>query len=331
MTEYPSTSTLRHIGQGACGTVWAAPLGSTYTFAIKREDGVPERSLANDHIMHQKALKALSDSGARICVPRCHQYVSKDDSVWWDRHLGHFPPKHREPCNVLVTDRILPLSQSTRETLTNKYCPEKLKADIRSSEADRDCLIRPYLGRKRHRFACRNSRFTAFSLRNYPLYSDQIAELNLPATPYASIMAETLAMLYWTAHIDANDVEFVLAPPPPHTHQAGSQDTPAIIESPILGEHTIYLLDFDCCRDMPMDKAGVQQAVNAFYRNNPFFPRPGQALWEGFKTAFLQASMALFGEGESGARLPVLWVELVEEEAWKERARKEGGQEPSGD
>lgn len=31
----------------------------------------------------------------------------------------------------------------------------------------------------------------------------------------------------------------------------------------------VWMLDFDCVRPMSMDAAGVQQAVDAFYRNDP--------------------------------------------------------------
>lgn len=30
---------------------------------------------------------------------------------------------------------------------------------------------------------------------------------------YAEVMAETLAIMHWVVRVDANDVEFVLAPP----------------------------------------------------------------------------------------------------------------------
>ena len=42
---------------------------------------------------------------------------------------------------------------------------------------------------------------------------DQTKELDLPTTLYARIMARTYAVLCWSAHVDGNDVEFVLAPP----------------------------------------------------------------------------------------------------------------------
>ena len=306
----------RRLGQGFCGTVWADT-----TRAMKREDGGPGRSLHNDYVMHQTILESLRDyiSPSTAYVPGCYQYVSSDHQAWWDEHLSRFPKDFQIPCNILLTDRIPPFSTSVRSTIIDNYCPEPLKSSIRSSEPDRDCLIRPYLGRRR----CfgKQSRFKAFSLRNYPLHVDQIEDLSLDSFLYARIMAETLAVLYWKAHIDANDVEFVLAPPSSSDHSVPADKALApqsIIDSHTLGEHVVWMLDFDCCRRIPLNEKGVQQAVEAFYRNDPFYPRPrhdniqDQALWTIFKDRFLEASEAILEHGSPEARLPALWVESVE-------------------
>ncbi len=128
---------------------------------------------------------------------------------------------------------------------------------------------------------------------------------------------ETLAYMYWTAHIDANDVEFLLAPP---RHDYGATMTTArTIPSPVLGDHCLWLLDFDCCRVMSQDETGVRQAVEAFLKNDPFCPRPGRqdgrdrGLWGEFRERFLGSSEAILWRDGTGARLPGLWVALVEE------------------
>ena len=126
--------------------------------------------------------------------------------------------------------------------------------------------------------------------------------------------------LYWRAHIDANDVEFVLAPPrkSPTIPSQGYSAHYTTIESQTLGEHVVWILDFDCCTHMCMDKMDVEQAVVAFYKNDPFYPRPGrddikdQAIWNEFKDRFLKASGAILGKGCPEAPLPALWVDLVE-------------------
>lgn len=161
---------------------------------MKREDGGPGRSLYNDYVMHQAVFQSLRSTFSTAYVPGCYHYVSSDHHAWWDEHLARFPRNFQITCNVLVTDRIPPFPEAVRNTLIELYCPEPLKSSIRSSEPDQDCLVRPYLGRRRH---CQTqSRFKAFSLRNYPLHLDQIEDLGLDGVLYAQIMAETLAILY---------------------------------------------------------------------------------------------------------------------------------------
>ena len=313
-----SQQAFRRIGAGCCGSVWA----SDDSHAMKREDGGPGRSLLNDYNMHQKIMQTLLESQTatiqpRISLPICHQFVGSGDQEWWNSKFSRFPNEVQMPCNTLVSDRIPPFPQEVRDTIIDMYCPESLKLLIKSSAPDQDCLIRPYLGRRRR--TIRQSRFQGFSLRNYPLHVDQMEELALDMMTYAEIMAETLAHLYWRAHVDANDVEFVLAPPsPPHS---------GTFNSDILGEHSIWLLDFDCCRHMTFDEEGVKQAVEAFYRNDPFFPRSGRAdirdqnLWSGFKRRFLQAAEEILRSQGTKAHLPVLWINMVEE-----RGRRSIGQ-----
>ena len=306
--ETPINNKLRRIGQGFCGSVWASPSGNG--FAIKREDGSPGRSLYNDFIMHQQALKTLSAANATVYVPKCHNYITSDNRAWWDSRLARFP-KNYQACNALITERIPAFSKAVRDRLIDCFCPEKLKSIIYTSEPDQDCLVRPYLGRRR--CPVRSSRFQAFSLRNYPLHVDQIEALNLDGGLYARIMAATLAQLFWLAQIDANDLEFVLAPKP---SDPAAQTT--IIESEILGEHVVWILDFDCCKPMPMDEAGVKQAVDPFFKNDSFYPRPNrdnvndQSLWAEFKDHFLETSKAILGN-KPESRLPLLWVSLVEQ------------------
>ncbi|KAI4231168.1 MAG: hypothetical protein L6R40_007813 [Gallowayella cf. fulva] len=230
----------------------------------------------------------------------------------------HFPIDFQIPCNILVTDRIPPFTDEVRNTIAERYCPPALIPSIKTSKPDEDCLIRPYLGRQRHGQKQKQSKFQAFSLRNYPLHIDQIEELQLDGTLYARVMAETLARLYWIGHIDANDVEFVLAPPRDHQTAPGSADG-LTIQSSVLGNHRVWLLDFDCCEPMSQDEARVEQAVSAFYKNDPFYPRPGksddrdQRLWMAFKDHFLSSSAAVLDQESPEARLPGYWIALVEQ------------------
>lgn len=312
----------RRIGQGFCGTVWAAPTASGDTSAIKREDGGPGRSLQNDYDIHSQILVSLSDRSLKILVPACHEYVSGHNHEWWDEQVSKFPEEFQVPCNALVSERIPAFPKEVRETIVKEYCPDSLRLKIESImwfEPNQDCMIRPYLERRRR--LEKQSRYKSFSLRNYPLHVDQIEELGLDGKLYARVMAETLAHLYWKANVDANDIEFVLAPPrKDYIDQLDAHpDHPSRINSDTLGEHVVWILDFDCCRRLTLDEKGVKQAVAAFYRNDPYYPRPGrdndmdQALWKEFKERFLESSESILGQGSLEACLPVLWVDMVEQ------------------
>lgn len=134
-------------------------------------------------------------------------------------------------------------------------------------------------------------------------------------------MAETLANLYWRVQIDANDVEFVLAP------SSGSSHTDSYTTfSDVWGEHAVWILDFDCCKPITLDKSGVAQAASRFLRNDRFYPRPGsenttdQALWIEFRDQFMETSELLLGQGSPESRLPARWVALVEE--WHQESKE---------
>ncbi|KAK0654799.1 zinc finger protein-domain-containing protein [Cercophora newfieldiana] len=169
----------------------------------------------------------------------------------------------------------------------------------------------------------------SISLRNYPLHIDQIEELGLPAHEYASAMADALAFLLWDAGIDACDVEFVLARPRAHdgdgpttTEEAGfgtKTFTPGE-----LGPHELWVLDFDCCRPLRMTGEGIKDAVERFWRNDPYYPNPDTKcaedvkLWETFRDRFLETSGRIMAskaeeEREGMRQLPEQFIARVVE------------------
>jgi hypothetical protein len=102
------------------------------------------------------------------------------------------------------------------------------------------------------------------------MHVDQMEDLGLDVRAYPGTMAEALALMHWDAGVDAGDVEYVLAPP-------RSSSSSSTFQSSFLGEHTMWILDFDCVRRITMDGAGVERACKAFWGNDPFYPRPGGA------------------------------------------------------
>ena len=224
-----------------------------------------------------------------------------------------------------------PLLQDVRNRLIDLYCPPEGVSTIKSSDANRDCLVRPYLGRRKLHLGQRSNKTQLghgrmfFSLRNFPICLDQAENLALPIVSYAHTMAETLAVLHWVAKIDANDIEFVLGGCQP----AQTRKT-AEYEHDILGRHTLWILDFDLCRQLNMvDNAGVEQAADAFIKNDPYFPRPAVTeslecpLWLEFSTRYLECSQAIIVAGSNGldSSLPSRFIARVVE---KEKERKSG-------
>ncbi|KAJ9202460.1 hypothetical protein DTO164E3_1049 [Paecilomyces variotii] len=322
-------SKFRRIGAGFCGTVWAEPDDSS---AFKREDGGPGRSLTNDFEMHKRVIQSLEQlhalkknnatihetvtanappetSPTIITIPTCYRFITPADTDWWDTNLIKFPEGYT-PCNVIHAQRIPPISQPVREFLIDTYCPPSITEEIKASDTNRDCLIRPYLGRRRvlptessqdgdnggpsSRRPPRQRAF--FSLRNFPLHIDQMEQLGISYSDlevYTRGMADALATMHFNAGIDANDVEFVLAPPPPSHNTALSslseRDEYPVISN-VLGTHMMWILDFDCCRDIAVDEEkGLEQVITAFLRNDPFYPRPSSSedLWRVFRVRYI--------------------------------------------
>ncbi|CAG8937269.1 unnamed protein product [Penicillium salamii] len=309
MNEAEIETRLRKIGQGFCGTVWAASTGP----AFKREDGGPARSLRNDFEMHQRVLQGFQKSLLlpQITIPTCYDFISSTDHEWWSVNQQKFLPGYT-PCNVIMSQRIPPFTEPTRRLLIENYCPPKIQQQIINSEPDKDCLIRPYLGRRRTQRAHTTSRFSAFSLRNFPLHLDQMESLGITTSEiyqYARSMAETLAVMHWICEIDGKDIEFVLAP---------SSKTGFTMKSTVFGEHSLWILDFDLCRTMEMSSGGAVQAAAAFWRNDPYYPRPGKdsSLWNVFREHYIHVSEACGGETKSVERrmLPRYFIDLVEQE-----------------
>ncbi|KAF9699141.1 hypothetical protein EKO04_002854 [Ascochyta lentis] len=311
----------RCIGRGFCGSVWALEDSQNAALtAVKREDGGPGRSVTNDYNMHLRILRSASQYQITtpLSIPQCHQLIKSTDA-WWETRLPQFPTGY-SACRALISERIPKVPRQVSDKLVDLFCPDnKPLADfVKDNPDDSSCLLRPYLGRRRRhqQGGATASRFQRFSLRNVPLHVDQMEELGLDIKLYATAMAGALALMHWGAEVDANDVEFVLAPP--QTTESGRQ--PAF-ESDYLGTHSIWILDFDCCGSLSMDDTGVEQACKAFFKNDPFYPRPGSGraaddeLWNVFKQQFMLTSRIILEQkGTDDVSLAEKLLQRIEEE-----------------
>lgn len=314
----------RCIGKGFCGSVWALEDEGT---VIKREDGSPDRSVTKDHNTHLLVLQSALQHGSpssSINIPQCHALVQPADT-WWNNDLHRFPAGY-SACRAIISQRIPKIPRSISDKIVDLYCSDspQLSQFVKDNPDDDPCLICPYLGRRRryHQDTPSESRFRRFSLRNVPLHIDQMEAIGLYATAYAKAMAEALALMHWGAGIDANDVEFVLAPP-----RAGFS-TSSAFQSAYLGAHSLWILDFDLCHSLSKGKDGVQEACEAFFKNDPFYPRPGsvepadEELWKIFKGKFLETSFGVLGQTGGDVTLAEKLMEMIERKGDARRKEK---------
>lgn len=82
-------------------------------------------------------------------------------------------------------------------------------------------------------------------------------------------MAEALATLHWKVRTNAADVEFVLGAP--------RVEYRAMRPAAPLGEHAIWMLDFDCSRPITADESGLESIARAFWRNDLYYPQSDSA------------------------------------------------------
>ncbi|KAF2737693.1 hypothetical protein EJ04DRAFT_591237, partial [Polyplosphaeria fusca] len=209
--------------------------------------------------------------------------------------------------------------------------------DIKKSAPNKDCLVRLYLGKRRNRHV---SRF--FQLRNFSLHLDQMEELALNVKEFAVHIADALTVMHWAVKTDANDVEFVLGSAPdrtalperilPKTYTAAElrkmkPNTSTWADHFDDFKHStthIWMLDFNRCEEFTPDEAGMQQIVQAFFQNDPYFPRPpaelpqDQELWDTFAARYLEFSASLVEQEIKD--LPNRFIEL----AVLEQAKRKG-------
>ncbi|KAK4145193.1 zinc finger protein-domain-containing protein, partial [Dichotomopilus funicola] len=244
-------------------------------------------------------------------------------------------PAESSACQALVSERIPIMPYKVRRLLVEQFWdgPINKRDTILNDRRNDHCLIRPYLGRRRTtaqpgepETALATGEPRRRTLRNYPLHVDQLDALGLPAQEYASAMADALAFLLWDVQIDACDVEFV--PAQPRALEKAKPFHPKIVTvlklvtfpPEVLGPHVLWILDFDCCRPLPMSIEGIERAAECFWRNDPFYPNPGakferdMAIWEVFRDRFLSTSARILTlRDETTQKLPGQFISRVVE------------------
>lgn len=147
--------------------------------------------LWNNYIMALRVQESFDQPGGisgHVEIPRAAWFASKT-SEFWHHNLALFPDSPtfpRQPREVLCMERIFPLPEPIRDTLIDVFCPPQNVNAAKDDPANKDCLIRPLLGRRRFG-SSRPGGSMFFSLRNYKLHVDQIKELDLDGMPRSMV------------------------------------------------------------------------------------------------------------------------------------------------
>jgi len=136
----------RSIGRGFCAEIFhQTNTGQVFKSAFRPQD----LQLWNDFQWHARILESLEPAFNRskldLSVPLLYSYTNRNNEAWWNDNREEWP--HREPTDVLGSQRILPLPTIVRHALIDEFCPPHLQAAAKGDPANRDCLMRVYLGK----------------------------------------------------------------------------------------------------------------------------------------------------------------------------------------
>ena len=328
--ERTALHNFNNVGNGTCGEVYHQAGAHTGTLSVLKRAKTDDwaKHLWNDYVVHTKVLEAFDHQhDIDIYIPNVLYFIPKNKEEWWARNEHRFS-RNVTPQAMLVSERIMPVHPAIRRDLIKLYCRENNQDAALSDPSNADCLIRVYLGRRR----LDPSRKTMFfSLRNFNFHIDQMDDLGLDPTPFAATMGKTLAVMHWQVRCDARDVEFVLGGAPVKKDESTQRvpyeklsqlrqwtSTLEMTDNFTRPPVYLWLLDFNQVRPIDMDKNGVNDAVNAFMNNDPYFPRPlaihptDQEVWSAFKDAYLRTSAKLRHYQEFENATVVEWTGLPE-------------------
>ncbi|KAI4724493.1 spermine/spermidine synthase [Aureobasidium sp. EXF-10728] len=317
-TSEPSHSQMAsntQIGKGQCGTIYTLHDPTQ----VKKVPNAPAKisELRRDFESHTAVSKAFEHApealGSKADVPKVYGFMSppsEDDELSYWIRVG--PDEQIDVASNynygLLSERILPLQDPIPTALLQTTYPSLTATNIQSclnKPTNNNTLVRLYLGRRGIDRTKPNAQ--DISLRNFPLHIDEMETLSLPIPVYITTLANSLALMHWTAHLDANDIEFVLG-----TRRDLTQGHSI----------SIWLLDFNQCKTFSHNQAGLKQLVDAFWWNDPYYPRPGAedqrdgVWWTMFLSKYLDGSKLL-----TDSEMPGQFIQAVEEEGHRRRQR----------
>ncbi|KAL7959372.1 zinc finger domain-containing protein [Trichoderma compactum] len=308
-----SEPTCRKIGAGACGAIFGQDGKSIVIKLAKTND---ELALWNDYHRHTSIAEQFHKWDFKdVRIPECYYFVPKDDPHFF-RQRPELAEAAREVCHLptsaLLTERILPLPKDGRIHLIDKYCAPRIKEAAFGDEANRDCLVRLYLGSMHGK-----SGGMFFSLRNFKMHLNQMVDLQLDVKAMAGRMGIAMAIMHWAAKTDARDIEFVLGSSSSKPSAQLSAQAIAKLPGPVYTGPLSYVdqdffsritnlwvLDFNQVQSIAMDEAGVAKAIEAAKINDPYLPKPLGAsqiekqAWNTFASNYISAADTILGDEE---------------------------------
>ena len=310
------------IGLGSCGSVFEIP---ETDFAVKKGKGT--KALWSDYCLTNIVHDAFTNTRDLIQdafphrtipkIPYCSSFLLPTSNDYWEANLKNFPASHREIGAVIQEDRILPIPQSVRETLIDRYFDEEIQDEAKHDEENEACLVRIYLGE------IETEAQDYDSLRNFPMRLNMMKDLGLDARVFSAEIAIALATIHWQAQVDAMDSEFVLGSTraTPFKRQRAYDPTGEPREDHGLDftqrSVHVWVLDFDKASPIELTPRDVEHyLVPAFLGNDPYFPRPDvdEELWKKFSETYLKASRLILkskGASSQEMHLPKLFLDRV--------------------
>ncbi|PIL32973.1 hypothetical protein GSI_05091 [Ganoderma sinense ZZ0214-1] len=176
--------------------------------------------------------------------------------------FSNLPPR---PCYVM--DRASPLPPHIANRIRMHFYPESAVGSVPPP-----LICRLYLGKELRPSAFVNPVNFPLDAARYDLLRDW--DEDVPSKDeVAEGMGEMLALIHWQAGYDARDVEFVMSGAPKSTGLR------------------FYVIDFNQMRAFDRDEGDVSELVDAFFVNDPYYPRPipGDALYDSFKRGYVRA------------------------------------------
>lgn len=338
MTEaHPAAEVFRSIGRGRSGIIFEIP-GTR--FAIKKklcDSEISMKSLVAEWELGIKTCLAAavsnecfqaSDETRDSVVPMvpfyrefvCVSSVVAEDDIWWQLNGAKFPKFHSQASSLLIFERIPPVPRIIRENLIKSHFEIESQDEALLNLDNKDCLIRPYLG-KRHEDLeeAQKNEYPPNSLRNIPLYLDQLSEFDqLDPRQIARNMALGLASAHWEAMINMKGVEFVIG------GRVQEEDTPfetvpgasspqyktAVLAEPDGGSTKagqpmtqMCMVDFDKAEIYQLESQRWEQSIAKLVKNTlanePYYPhclpsrKQDWELWLEFRDLYVTASTIL--------------------------------------